>query len=434
MGSVVAQGLSAVSQFLLVAWLTPADFGIFASANAALIVLVALTNLGEVNAFLTGRIGRPEELLRTTYRVNLCLAATGALVGVLCHVLNRGTLGTVIVLVALTIPLTGGSLAWNAVAIRAMDLRGAILGQFAGAGAKLACGVTIAAVTGSAVALPLALAAGAATNIAVTRSITRQTSDALPPTHVTTIARSGLDRVRWGAQSLVQFFGAQSDYLVLALLANPHVLGIYFLAYQATVGISALVSGPMMKSSMVELGRSEGSDLGVARQLAIQASGYVALVCAGAGGVVMLVSPQFPGAWSAAGAPLVLLLGSLTGRLLTPILEAQLLASGQVSRSFWVNGVDAVGTALAACTVVMGDVLLVALAVSVWKLSVSALRCFAVFGRSGAIVVVPAIASLGAHVGTPLTLPQGSQLGAGVLMTIGAAILLASRLRVRSSG
>lgn len=41
LGSVAAQGMSALSQFLLVAWLTPTDFGLFAAANAALIIIVS---------------------------------------------------------------------------------------------------------------------------------------------------------------------------------------------------------------------------------------------------------------------------------------------------------------------------------------------------------------------------------------------------------
>lgn len=423
--------MSALSQFLLVAWLTPVDFGLFAAANAALIVIVALTNLGEVNAFLTGAVPRHEDLIRTTRSVNAFLALAGCFVAFVFYSAGSSNLALMISLVALTIPLTGGALAWNAVAIRRMSLRVAILGQFAGAVAKLLAGVSIAAATGSAFALPLALATGALANTGTTRWLLRATTE--PPESAPDGAheRSRFDRARWGAQSLVQYFGAQSDYLVIATVASPHLLGIYFLAYQATVGVSALVSGPLMKSGLVELGRSKGADLAVAKSLGLQTSVYVVALSALAGACVMAASPHFPGAWSAAGAPLVMLLGSLTGRLLTPVLEAQLLAAGEVGRSFWVNGADIIGTALAAVIIVTGDVLLVALAVSIWKVTVAGLRCLAVFGFRGLLVALPAVASLGTHAALAFGMPQGSLPGAGAMLIFALLAIVGSRVMRR---
>lgn len=423
--------MGALSQFLLVAWLTPADFGLFAAANASLIVLVALTNLGEVNAYLTGKVSRTSELLTTTRAVNSLLALAGCVVALGFYASGSEGLSLMIALVALTIPLMGGSLAWNAVAIRAMNLRTAITGQFVGATAKLSTGVMIAAATESAVALPLSLAVGALANSATTRWMLNRNSCTSEVDPLAASVRSRFDRVRWGAQSLVQFFGAQSDYLVIAILASPHVLGIYFLAYQATVGVSALVSGPLMKSGLVELGRSSAVDLQVTKHLALRTSGYVALMSAAGGGVVMASSPYFPGAWSAAGAPLIMLLGSLTGRLLTPVLEAQLLATEQVGRSFWINVADIIGTAAAALVVLTGDVLWVAFAVSVWKVTVSGLRCLTVFRGRGVIIILPALMVLIAHAGLSFGAPQGSALGAVILVACGVLALFAARVMER---
>lgn len=432
LGSVAAQGMSALSQFLLVAWLTPTDFGLFAAANAALIALLALTNLGEVNAFLTGAVVRPSELLRTTFRVNCALALLGCIVALGIYATDRGQLALMVTLVALAIPFTGGALAWNAVAIRSGSLRSTILGQFSGAGAKLVCGVLLAASTTSPTALPLALAVGAGANIVITRRMLASRKVLRTASPELVAGRSRFDRTRWAAQSLVQFFGAQSDYLVIALVASPYTLGIYFLAYQATVGVSALVSGPLMKSGLVELGRSRGADLEVTKRLALLTSTYVAVLSALGGGAVMALSPHFPGAWSAAGAPLVMLLGSLTGRLLTPVLEAQLLASGRVGRSFWINGSDVIGTATAALTVVTGNVLWVALAVSTWKVIVCGLRCLTVFRGRGVLVALPALASLLVHGLLAFGATQGSLLAAGVLIGIGLLMLAGTQLFART--
>ncbi|CAM4089334.1 lipopolysaccharide biosynthesis protein [Janibacter anophelis] len=428
LGSVGAQGTSAISQFLLVAWLSPGDFGLFASASATLIVFVALTNLGEINAYLTGKLARTSDLLKTSLRVNCCLGLLGALVGVAIFGLNGPQLGVMVISVAATIPLTGLSLAWNAVAIRAQKLRAAVLGQFIGAGTKLVVGISVAATTESAIALPTALGLGAAANVAATAWMLRD--DYQEYSHNAVVAvRDRFDRIRWAAQSLVQFFGAQCDYLVLSLLATPHVVGIYFLAYQATVGVSALISGPLLKSGLVELGHSKGADLHTAKVLATHTTLYVALLSSLGGAMVLAASPHFPGAWDQAGAPLVILLGSLTGRLLTPILEAQLLASGRVSDSFWINGGDIVGTSLAACLILGGDIVLVSLAVSSWKVVIAAIRCFAVFGRNAPLVALPGVASLVIHCTATMLFPQGDLVGASVIGTFGVGIVLLLGLR-----
>lgn len=425
--------MSALSQFFLVAWLSPADFGLFAGANSALIVILALTNLGEVNAFLTGRVSHAADLLRTTFVVNWTLASVGVVVALALLLLDLVPFAAMVALVALTIPFSGSALSWNAVAIRAEDLRTAITGQFAGASVRLVTGVAIAAATEWAYALPLALMAGSAANSATTRRMLkirppRPSRDSAAP-----LPRTLLDRARWAGQSLVQFFGAQVDYLVIALLATPYTLGLYFLAYQATVGISTLVSGPLMKSGLVELGKSHGRDLSTTRELAAITSISATGICAVAAAAVMALSPYFPGDWSAAGAPLVMLLGSLTGRLLTPVLEAQLLASDQVSRSFWINGADVVGTTVAASVVLTGDILLVALAVSVWKVTVSGLRCLAVFNLGGILVVLPAIVSLAAHAALSFGAAQGSLLGASALFTSGVLVVAVSQVVRRAA-
>lgn len=81
--------------------------------------------------------------------------------------------------------------------------------------------------------------------------------------------------------------------------------------------------------------------------------------------------------------------------------------------------------------VVTGDVLLVVLAVSIWKVTVAGLRCLAVFGFRGLLVALPAVASLGTHAALAFGMPQGSLPGAGAMLIFALLAIVGSRVMRR---
>lgn len=386
-GTFAAQGLGTASQFLLAAWLTPSDFGLFATANASLFVLFALMNLGDVTGYLSNRGWSERELLTKTLKLNLILTSMGLVVATLYFLNGRVVLGWIVVLLAFELPLMGRSLALYAIAVRFQRIRLIVLSQMAAAGLKLIVGVVVAATWQTPAALALALIAYSVSmaiplEVVLRRKFSRQASREAPRNKA---------RFSWAVQSLTQAFPTQADYVVVAMVSSPYVLGLYYFAYQATAGLSALLTAPLMKSSLAEFGQLEANQRSFAMPLLRKVSGAVAFTVLCLALVVYLGGPFFPDAWAEVPVVLVLLLGSLPSRFVTPIAEARQVSDNRWWRSASLNTIDTVGTACAALVALTDSVLALAGAIAIWKFIMAVIRIALCFPEAGPVEVLKAI-------------------------------------------
>src|ERR1700712_6137458 len=76
-GTVLVQTVAMLSQVIFAFWLTPSQFGYWASAGSLMVVLTALTNLGEVNGYLANPSRTYDEAPDAHLRANLALMVTG---------------------------------------------------------------------------------------------------------------------------------------------------------------------------------------------------------------------------------------------------------------------------------------------------------------------------------------------------------------------
>src|SRR5689334_14711901 len=84
-GSAGAQAIGAMASLLAAIWLSPSDFGVWATVTSALAVVASLTNAGEINAYLSDPVETLVSRRRTGFRWNLLLAGVG-----LCYAVAHG--------------------------------------------------------------------------------------------------------------------------------------------------------------------------------------------------------------------------------------------------------------------------------------------------------------------------------------------------------
>ncbi|WP_404851219.1 oligosaccharide flippase family protein [Dietzia kunjamensis] len=385
-GTFIAQGLGTASQFLLAAWLTPSDFGLFATANTSLFVFFALMNLGDVTGYLSNKGWAERQLLWSTLKTNLVLAVAGLAVASFYFLQHQVVLGCLVALLAIEVPLMGRTLALYAIAVRHRQVRLVVISQMVAAVVKLLVGVAVAAVWHTPVALALALIAYSVTNglsleVVLRRRVPKELSCEAP--------KRGA-RFSWAVQSLTQALPTQADYIVVAAVSSPHVLGLYYFAYQATAGLSALLTGPLMKSSLAEFGQLEAAERRLAMALLRKITGVVALAVVVLALVLYFGQSLLPDAWSEAPTVLVLLLGTLSSRFVTPVAEARQVADDRWWRSGLLNTVDAAGTAVAALMAITDSVLALAGAIAAWKFISAVIRIAACFPEANSLDIAKA--------------------------------------------
>ena len=94
--------------------------------------------------------------------------------------------------------------------------------------------------------------------------------------------------------------------------------------------------------------------------------------------VLPVLEPLLRSQWVEAIPAVVLLSASLPARMMGPVMDALQQARDRWWQSTGFNAIDAVGTAAAACTAAWGDVLVLAAALSAWKIALSLLRTWIV--------------------------------------------------------
>lgn len=392
-GTTLVQVMVAVSQAVLVVWLSPEEFGLWATATASLAVLTGLVNFGEVNGYLASGQERLRAARRAIWRLNGLLTVGALAVGAGYWLAGQRELALLVALIGVNIPLLGEGNLLYAAYVRRRENGSVVRAQVASGLMRSAVGLVVAWLTGSAVALALAMLAYSVAMIVLlaprTRAWLGRSGDRL--------AKLGWRaRSAWSVQALCQLLPTQADFLVVALVAGPTLLGLYFFGYQVTVGLSTVVAGPLAKSVLAALAAQDE------RQRPVLAERLMSFVAAGVGaaaavavGAITLAGGVLPAEWEAAAPVIAILLASLPARFLTALSDTVQMASGAWWRSAAMNALDAAGTAAVALTAVTGDVTVLAVSMVVWKTAVTVVRVWqcplALSAQRRAAVVAPAV-------------------------------------------
>jgi O-antigen/teichoic acid export membrane protein len=371
-GTTLVQAMVAVSQILLVVWLSPAEFGVWATATASTAVLTGLVNFGEVNGYLASGEERLREARRTIWRLNGLLGVGAVAVVVGYWMAGQRELAILVALIGLNIPLLGECNLLYAAYVRRRENGSIVRAQVVSGVARTAVGLVVAWLTRSALAFAVATLAYSAVMIVLlappTRTWLNRSGDRL--TRIGWRARSA-----WSVQALCQLLPTQVDFLIVALVAGPTLLGLYFFAYQVTVGLSTLVAGPLAKSVLAALAAQDERIRPVLaeRLMSVVAAG-IGAAAAVAVGTIALAASLLPSDWEAAAPVICILLASVPARFLTALSDAVQMAAGSWWRSAALNAVDAMGTAAVALTAVTGDITALAVSMVAWKTVVMLVR------------------------------------------------------------
>lgn len=365
-GTAVARALAAIGQLLLAVWLTPTDFGYWAAATSVISVLTGLANFGEVNGYLSGQGGTFSQARRAILRVNGVLAGSGAIIAALYLIDGNVMVATLAAISALSIPLIGDAELMYSTGVKYKAYARVVAAQIVAAGAKIIVGVLIAALFAS----PLAFAISTVVfyllmDMIILRRVPELTASEDPSARRVSARR----RLTWGVNSLFVTLPIQVGFIVAQFGASPEVLGLYFLAYQVSLGLSGLVSVPLARVALSSLSR-EASDRRV--PLSMELCRLFIFAVSGLAALVSLFTP-FLGSvlgseWNAAGPAVVILLASLAVRMMSPILDGLQQANNRWWQGTAFNAVDTAGTAAAALVSFTGDLLLLVSAVALWKI------------------------------------------------------------------
>ncbi|WP_314452504.1 hypothetical protein [uncultured Microbacterium sp.] len=364
-GTAVARALAAVGQLLLAVWLTPTDFGYWAAATSVISVLTGLANFGEVNGYLSGQGGTFSQARRAILRVNAVLAGSGAIIAALYWIDGNAVVAALAAVSALSIPLIGDAELMYSTGVKYKVYARVVTAQIIAAGAKIFVGVVIAALFAS----PLAFAVSTVVFYVLMDALILRRLPALTAAESES-ARSVSRRTRfmWGVNSLFVTLPIQVGFIVAQFGASAEVLGLYFLAYQVSLGLSGLVSVPLARVALSSLSREAPErrvplSMELCRLFVFAVSGLAALVSL----LTPLMGSVLGEDWAAAAPAVVVLLASLAVRMMSPILDGLQQANNRWWQGTAFNAVDTAGTAAAALVSFTGDLLLLVSAVALWK-------------------------------------------------------------------
>lgn len=395
-GTAFARALAMGSQLVLAVWLTPADFGLWAAATSSLVFLSGLTNLGEVNGYLSGESLSFAATRRTTRKVNAALMLLALTYAGYCAVYRSVELAVLCAIIAITLPLQGESSLLSAAGTKLGYYRAVVSSQMLGAVCKLVLGVVLAAAHGAAFALALSTTGFfVAMWASLYRRLPRERLFADPPRAAVTIPLSA--RFKWSVNSLMMQLPIQAGFLVAQFLSNLNLLGLYFFSYQITLGVSGLVAEPLARIGLSAL--ADEPDRQRRRDLALWFCTVFAagtLVVVGVAAAIAGSIDFLPEKWKASVPMTIVLLSSMPIRMTAPIVDSIQQANNRWWQATSLNAIDAVGTGIASASILFGDPVLLALCVAAWKIVFGVSRLFLVFGRTAAAevagLVVPVVA------------------------------------------
>lgn len=378
-GTTLARILAVVAQSILIVWLDPEQFAHWALASAAMAAPIALRNFGQVAGFLANPSIAFDDIVSRARRENILLGLLSLPIAGYLAFVDRTDSAVLVLLLGIAIPFQGEADLWYAQFVDSRRTWELIAGQVAASVARLVCAVAIGAAFESSLAFGLSYIVLHATQIAFLRGRRGVGVRKVPPGRPSIGQK---DRRRWAVNAVSLNLAAQVDYLVVAAIASPVLLGLYFFAYQATVGVSGTVGLPLSRIALSALAAGErGRDLLAASILARMAT-IATVVVVGAATTVIVLGHLLPDQWAPAAPAIALLLGSVPARLMVPVVAALDQAWGRWSRNSVINAVDCVGTAIACLAAIGGDLLILCLSVSIWKTAFAIIRVFDALRRT----------------------------------------------------
>ena len=376
-GTIGTRGLAAVGQILLAFWLTPTEFGFWASANSILAFVAGLANFGEVNGYLSGHGAHFAIARGVTRRLNSVLTLGGLVIAGAYAFAGRWEVAVLGAIVAITIPFQGESDLLYSASVKHNRFRKAVTAQFGAAVSKVALGVIIAVLTHSALAIAIStFAYSLVMDVWLYRVVGKQ-ARAEPESRGAEIARS--QRFSWAVNSWMMTLPLQVGFVVGQFVASAHLVGLYFFSFQITMGISGVLSGPLSKVSLSTLGRAdEKHRTALALDLSSFFGAALLVVCALGAMVAAPITPFISHQWLAAIPATVILVGSLPIRMMTPVMDAYQQSQNRWWQSTAFNAADTIGTALAALTLLTGSITVLATALTAWKIALGIARTWIV--------------------------------------------------------
>lgn len=418
-GTIIARALATVGQLVLAFWLSPAEFGYWAAATSAISLLAGLANFGEVNAYLSGRGLTFRQVRRSTRLINWALVVAAAAVASAYFFADRPEVGVLALIAAVTIPLAGSSDLMYATGVKVRAYRAVVVTQIIAAVVKIVFGIAVAMTTGSAIAIAVSvLVFYMIMDFGLVRVVQRATVNEADPGD-----RVGLgSRFKWAANSVAMSLPLQIGFLVAQFLASPELLGLYYIAFQVTLGITGLVSAPLSRVSLSTLGQLVGAER---LRLGLSLSnlfGLGMLVVASLLAVSLpLAEVVVPVEWRPAVPAIILMVASMPMRMMGPVVDAYQQATNRWWQSTTFNIIDMVGTAGAALFALTGDILLLVLAASLWKILLALGRMIFVFRAAGWAVLLRLLAPIALGSALICAIPFANE-GAPVLAGAAAAL------------
>lgn len=404
-GTGVVRGLSAASQLLLALWLAPAQFGLWAAALASLTFFTSIANFGEVNGYLSGRAPGFQRLVRSTRRQNLLLTAAAGIVVIVIWRVSGTESGILALMLALSIPLQGESDVFYALGVRQRMYGRLVWAQLAASIVKLGLGVAVAVLTASALALAVSTLVYYVVLLAVLRLLQGGTEN--DTEHLAAIPRN--ERATWAVNSLVMSLPLQIGFFVAQFVTNDAILGVYYLSFQISLGLSGLLAVPLARVALSAFGQSRGQTRNLlALDLTYALAATVAAIVGAVSIAALIAEPFVPDEWQVAVPVAILMLASLPVRLVAPVLEGFQQANAQWWQSTWFNVVETLASAALALALAVVDLRTFALFMVIWRLAFGVVRMCIVlrsagrlrlFGAAALIFILTAAMTTGGWVG-----------------------------------
>ncbi|CAL4860779.1 hypothetical protein MMM2322_02463 [Microbacterium sp. MM2322] len=388
-GTAAVRGLSAASQLVLAIWLLPAEFGLWAASLSSLTFFTSIANFGEVNGYLSGRSTSFSRLVRATRRQNAVLTAAALVVAVVLFFASGVEGGVLAVLIALSIPLQGEADVFYAAGVKLRAYTKLVMAQLLAATLKLLLGVGLAIWLESALALAIPTLAYYLVQIVCLRDLRRRIAEPSLESEPATPR----ERFAWAVNSLVMTLPLQIGFFVAQFVTDKETLGLYYLAFQLSLGISGLLAVPLARVALSAFGEESGRGrVTLAVKLSQILGSVVALAVSMLGAVVIVLGPFVPTDWRAAVPVAVVMLASLPIRLIAPVLEGYQQSNKQWWQSTVFNAVETVASALIALTLAQVDLITFALFLTAWRLAFGVIRMSVVL-RSGGWLTVSLLAT-----------------------------------------
>lgn len=431
--SSIAKIASLLSQIVLGWVLSTEDFALYAIAISISSLVWSMKN-GGLHKVLLQRGAEYANLASNFFRIALIFNLLIMTILLICapiaaKIYSSPSLPPLIWVIALSVPLTTASMVFRSKL--SIDLKFGILAKIESISAILRYGsMVVFALSGFGAlsfALPLIVVA-LFEWFATWRYVRRWPRRAAP---LWPLFRDTFRDSRWVIFSaLVVTLSMQGDYLLIGLLENKLILGIYFFAFQLTVAFAVLFSGgidAVMLPSFAKLAaqplRQSDAFLKATRVLSLITTPLS--ICA-----ALLIGPAihaiWAGKWDSSIIVAQLMLLTLITRLPLSLAFAFLEAKGLWRARALIQGSDSIGMIVAAgIGVWFGDLLSIAICSSAYRLVGGLIFCLIAVRVSGTSAI---------KVFWIITAVAGIASAAGVLSFVAVEILLPIESSIIQSG